>query len=138
MNFERGKPFKSLRGRLPWPLEGKLLARFGGLKGGGPLTWNGWWIGAAEGRPVQAVADGRVVYVGWVQRYGLLVILDHPGPYLTLYGHLQENTVEVGQVVSAGGRIGSAGTSGGHERPGVYFEIRQGTTAIDPARWLAG
>ena len=137
INFEKGKPFTSLKGRLPWPSPGKLQARFGSLKGGGPLTWNGWWIQSPEGGPVQAVADGRVVYVGWVQRYGLLVILDHPGPYLTLYGHVQESAVEVGDVVSAGARIASTGTSGGHEISGVYFEIRQGTTAVDPAKWLS-
>lgn len=136
MKFERGVPFKSQRGRLPWPLKGPLLARFGSAKSGGPLTWSGWWIGGDAGDPVRAVADGRVVYVGWLQRYGLIVILDHPGQYLSLYGHLQEAQVEVGETVSAGTRVASAGASGGHERSGVYFEIREGTNAIDPRPWL--
>lgn len=136
MKFERGVPFKSQRGRLPWPLKGPLLARFGSTKSGGPLTWSGWWIGGSAGDPVRAVADGRVVYVGWLQRYGLIVILDHPGQYLSLYGHLQEAEVEVGETVSAGTRVASAGASGGHERSGVYFEIREGTNAIDPRPWL--
>lgn len=135
--FERGTPFKNLRGRLPWPLRGPLLARFGSTKGEGPLTWSGWWIQSASGTPVRAVADGRAVYVGWVQRYGLVVILDHPGPYLSLYGHLENSTIEVGEVVTAGDSIGRAGNSGGHERSGVYFEIRQGTNAVDPKPWLA-
>lgn len=136
MKFERGVPFKSQRGRLPWPLKGPLLARFGSAKSGGPLTWSGWWIGGDAGDPVRAVADGRVVYVGWLQRYGLIVILDHPGQYLSLYGHLQEAQVEIGETVSAGTRIAAAGASGGHERSGVYFEIREGTNAIDPRPWL--
>lgn len=137
MKYERGTPFKSQRGRLPWPLRGKLLAGFGSPKNGGPLNWSGWWIGATEGTAVRAVADARVVYVGWLQRYGQLVILDHAGPYLTLYGHLQEAVVEVGETVDAGTQLGTAGSSGGHDHPGLYFEIRQGTNAVDPRPWLA-
>lgn len=136
MKFERGTPFKAQRGRLPWPIKGPLIARYGSLKGGGPLTWSGWWIGAETGAPVRAVADGRAVYVGRMQRYGLMVILDHPGQYLSLYAHLDDTEVEVGETVSAGTRIASAGASGGHERSGVYFEIREGTNAIDPRPWL--
>lgn len=136
MKFERGTPFKSQKGRLPWPLKGPLLAKFGSLKGGGPLTWSGWWIGAPNGAPVRAVADGRVVYVGRMQRYGLMVILDHPGQYLSLYGQVDDTDVEVGEVVTAGTRIATAGASGGHEENGVYFEIREGTNAVDPRPWL--
>lgn len=137
MKFERGKPFKAQRGRLPWPLKGPLLARFGTPKGDGPMTWSGWWIKGEAGAPVRAVADGRVVYVGRMQRYGLLVILDHPGQYLSLYGHVQEAEVEIGEVVSAGSRLAAAGNSGGHDQNGVYFEIREGTNAVDPRSWLA-
>lgn len=136
MKFERGTPFKAQKGRLPWPLKGPLIARYGSPKGDGPLTWSGWWIAGETGSPVRAVADGRAVYVGRMQRYGLMVILDHPGQYLSLYGHLEDTEVEVGEIVSAGTRIAAAGSSGGHERSGVYFEIREGTNAIDPRPWL--
>lgn len=136
MKFEKGTPFKAQKGRLPWPLKGPLLAKFGTPKGDGPLTWSGWWIAAETGAPVRAVADGRAVYVGRMQRYGLLVILDHPGQYLSLYAHLDDTEVEVGEVVSAGTRIAAAGASGGHDRSGVYFEIREGTNAVDPRPWL--
>lgn len=136
MKFQRGTPFKAQKGRLPWPLKGPLLARFGSAKGGGPLTWSGWWIASESGAAVRAVADGRAVYVGRMQRYGLMVILDHPGQYLSLYAHLQDTEVEVGEIVSAGTRIAAAGASGGHDRSGVYFEIREGTNAVDPRPWL--
>lgn len=136
MKFERGTPFKAQKGRLPWPLKGPLLARYGSPKGDGPLTWSGWWIAGETGAAVRAVADGRAVYVGRMQRYGLMVILDHPGQYLSLYGHLEDTEVEVGEIVSAGTRIAAAGASGGHARSGVYFEIREGTNAIDPRPWL--
>lgn len=137
MKFERGVPFKTQRGRLPWPLRGPLIAKFGAPKNGGPLTWSGWWISSDPGNPVRAVADGRAVYVGWVQRYGLVVILDHPGQYLSLYGHVEEAQIEVGEVVTAGTRIAGAGSSGGHDQSGVYFEIREGSAAVDPKSWLA-
>lgn len=136
MKYERGTPFKNQRGRLPWPLRGPLIAKFGAPKSGGPLTWSGWWIAGETGSPVRAVADGRAVYVGWVQRYGLVVILDHPGQYLSLYGHVEDAQIEVGEVVTAGTRIAAAGSSGGHEQSGVYFEIREGSAAVDPKSWL--
>lgn len=137
MKYEQGVPFSKQRGHLPWPLRGDLLAQFGeGKAGGGRLKWNGWWIAADEGAPVRAVADARVVYVGQIQRYGLVVILDHAGDYLSLYGHIQSTSSKVGDVVKAGDTIAAAGSSGGHEQTGLYFEIRQGTTPVDPKPWL--
>lgn len=137
MKFEKGKAIGSQKGRLPWPVRGKLLAKYGATKAGGALNWNGWWIAAPQGAPVRAVADGRAVYVGFVQRYGLVVILDHPGEVLSLYGHVQSSSVEVGESIAAGSTIASAGNSGGHEQSGVYFEIRRGTEPVDPSKWLA-
>ncbi|MGQ0502453.1 MAG: murein hydrolase activator EnvC family protein [Panacagrimonas sp.] len=135
--FESGVPFRQLRGHLPWPVRGDLLARFGSAKNDGPLTWRGLWIKSAAGVAVRVVADGRVVYAGHLQRFGLVVIVDHPGQYLSVYGHLQEAQVEVGEPLKAGARVGTAGNSGGHEENGVYFEIREGADPIDPIAWLA-
>jgi murein hydrolase activator len=131
------KPFGSLRGKLPWPVRGKLIARYGEAKAGGKLTWKGHWIGTAEGSAVKAVARGRVVYVGWMHRYGLIVLLEHEGGYYSLYGHTQSAAVAVGNAVRAGQVIARAGSTGGHEQAGVYFELRKGTQAIDPKLWLA-
>ncbi|MES0872904.1 murein hydrolase activator EnvC family protein [Sinimarinibacterium thermocellulolyticum] len=129
-------PLPSLRGKLPWPARGKLIARYGDAKAGGKLTWKGHWIGTAEGAPVKAVARGRVVYVGWLHRYGLIVLLEHDGGYYSLYGHAQSATVKVGDTLRAGQVVARAGTTGGHEQPGVYFELRKGTQAVDPGQWL--
>ncbi|HKY89948.1 MAG TPA: peptidoglycan DD-metalloendopeptidase family protein, partial [Nevskiaceae bacterium] len=138
MKYEQGVPFSDQRGKLPWPLRGTLIAEFGQAKaGGGRMKWNGWWIAAEEGTAVRAVADARVVYVGQIQRFGLVVILDHAGDYLSLYGHVQAAQAQVGDMVKAGDPIAAAGSSGGHEESGVYFEIRRGTTAVDPKSWLA-
>lgn len=131
------KPFVNLRGKLPWPLRGKLLAEYGEVKAGGKLSWKGHWIAAQEGSAVKAVARGRVAYVGWMHRYGLIVLLEHEGGYYSLYGHAQSATVAVGDTVRAGQLIASAGNTGGHEQAGVYFELRKGTEPIDPRKWLA-
>ncbi|HEU0198612.1 MAG TPA: peptidoglycan DD-metalloendopeptidase family protein [Nevskiaceae bacterium] len=129
-------PFAKLRSRLPWPARGALLARYGALRAGGPLTWKGVWIGAASGSPVRAVARGRVAYVGWVSSYGLIVLLQHGGGYYTLYGHNATSDVKVGESVDAGQQIATAGDTGGYRRNGVYFEIRHDGKALNPSAWL--
>ncbi len=131
------KPFASLRGKLPWPVRGKLLAHYGETKAGGRLSWNGHWIAANEGSAVRAVARGRVAYVGWMHRYGLIVLVEHEGSYYSLYGHAQAASVAVGDPIKAGQVIASAGTTGGHDQSGVYFELRKGTQPINPKLWLA-
>ena len=131
------RPFPSQKGKLAWPVRGPLLASYGQPKAGGRLSWNGNWIGADAGAPVRAVSAGRVVYTGWMQRYGLIVILEHEGGYFTLYGHNQGVAHSAGDLVRAGEVIAQAGTTGGHEQSGVYFEVRRGTMALDPKLWLA-
>ncbi|SEQ24872.1 Septal ring factor EnvC, activator of murein hydrolases AmiA and AmiB [Solimonas aquatica] len=129
--------FTRQKGKLPWPLRGPLLARYGQAKADGRLSWNGHWIGGAAGSPVKAVAPGRVAYVGWMHRYGLIVLVEHESGYFSLYGHCQSAAVAAGATISAGQVLAYAGDSGGYDQPGLYFEIRRGTEAVDPAQWLA-
>lgn len=129
------KPFARLRGAMPWPLKGRLLARYGQPKAG-RVRWNGLWIAGPEGASVKAVAPGRVAYTGWMHRYGLIVVLEHEGGYYSLYGHNQDVAVAVGDWVQPGDVIASVGATGGHEKNGLYFELRKGTHPIDPAPWL--
>lgn len=131
------QPFGKLRGKLPWPARGKLISAYGDPKPGGKLTWKGHWISAGEGTPIRAVARGRAVYVGWMHRYGLIVLIEHEGSYYSLYGHAESATVAVGDDISAGETIAKAGNTGGHEQSGVYFELRKGTEPINPTSWLA-
>lgn len=133
-----GEPFATLRGRLPWPARGTILARYGAPKAGGRLRWRGLWIATEAGAPVRAVAMGRVAWVGWMNRYGLLAVVEHDGGYYTLYGHNRQVFKSVGEWVAAGEVLAEAGDTGGQSRPGVYFEIRQGARPVDPARWLGG
>lgn len=130
------KPFPSLKGKLSWPLKGTILARFGAPKVGGKLSWRGLWIGAPAGTPVQAVARGRVVFNGWMHSYGLIVIIEHGNNYYSLYGHTQSTSVSLGELVAPGQILALAGDSGGHEKPGVYLEIRKGRDPVNPQQWL--
>lgn len=130
------KPFASFKGKLPWPLKGKLLARFGDPKAGGRLKWNGLWIAGNEGDAVHAVARGRVAYVGWMHAYGLIAVLEHEGGYYSLYGHNETVAVAVGDWVQVGDTIAAVGATGGHEKSGLYFELRKGTDPVNPRPWL--
>jgi len=132
-----GKAFATLKGKLPWPLKGKLLAQYGQPKSG-RLRWNGLWIAGAEGAPVKAVATGRVAYVGWMHRYGLIAVIEHEGGYYSLYGHNQSVAVNVGDEVNPGDVVCNVGSTGGHEKPGLYFELRKGTEPVNPRPWLKG
>jgi septal ring factor EnvC (AmiA/AmiB activator) len=129
-----GQAFEKVRGRLNWPVAGKITARFGQSRGGG-LKWNGVMIEAARGSPVKALYDGRVAYADWLPGMGLLVIVDHGG-YMSLYAHNEQLYKAVGSAVSGGEAIATVGDSGGRSKPGLYLEIRRGAKAVDPVPWF--
>lgn len=133
-----GGAFSAARGKLPWPVDGRLLARFGDTRGDERTRWDGVMIGAAAGTAVHAVHGGRVVFADWLRGAGLLVILDHGDGYLSLYGHNQTLLKSAGDVVKAGEAISTVGTSGGQDTPALYFAIRQQGRATDPAQWCRG
>lgn len=131
-----GGPFAKARGRLPWPVDGRLVARFGSARGGDSRAkWDGVLIGAPEGSSVRAVHGGRVVFADWLRGAGLLVILDHGNGYLSLYGHNQRLLKSAGDIVQAGESIATVGNSGGQDTPALYFAIRQQGRPTDPAQW---
>ncbi len=128
--------FAGSRGKLPWPVNGRLLARYGTQRGDDArTTWDGVLIGAAAGSQVRAVSGGRVVFADWLRGSGLLVILDHGNGYLSLYGHNQSLLKDAGDIVKAGEPIATVGTSGGQDTPALYFAIRQQGRPSDPAQW---
>jgi septal ring factor EnvC (AmiA/AmiB activator) len=130
-------PFEPLRGKLPWPVQqGRVLARFGQPRAGGSMRWQGMLIGTDRGARVRAPFAGRVVYADWLPGMGLMVVLDHGGGYLSLYGHNEEIFRKVGDAISAGEVIGSVGDTGGHNEPALYFEVRRGRQPVDPEIWL--
>jgi septal ring factor EnvC (AmiA/AmiB activator) len=133
-DFARGQ------GRLDWPLRGTLVGRFGPEKHprwGTTTLNNGVDIEAPVGSPVHSVAKGRVDYTSEdFGTYGQMVILNHGDGYYTLYGHLSEILVSVGQEVQAGQVIARSGDTGSLRGPILHFEVRKGGTPLDPGDWL--
>lgn len=131
------QPFARVRGKLPWPVKGPLLARFGQLRSGGPLKWQGVVISADRGVQVRAPFPGRVVYADWLPGLGLLIVLDHGGGFMSLYGHNEQLYRKVGERVEAGDALSAVGDASGFGKPGLYLEIRKGRDTLDPLQWLA-
>jgi len=132
--------FGRAEGSLDWPLRGNLIGHFGPEthpKWGTVTPNNGVDIEAAIGTPVHAVARGRVEYTSEdYGTYGQMIILNHGDGYFTLYGHLSEIDVAVGQEVESGRTIARSGDSGSLKGPILHFEVRKGGTSLDPEDWL--
>ena len=131
--------FGTLRGRLPWPTEGRVVSAFGAQvhpRFGTRTFRNGVDIEAGEGRDVAAVYAGHVVYTGWFKGYGNLIILDHDNEYFTLYAHVADILVKEGDDVKQGQRIGTVGDTGSLEGPRLYFEVRYQGKPQNPEQWL--
>ena len=129
-------PFARVRGKLPWPVKGGLLARFGQARGGG-LKWQGVLIGSARGSQVRAPYAGRVMYADWLPGLGLLLVIDHGGGFMSLYGNNEELFRKVGDRVAAGDVIGAVGEGSASHGSGLYFEVRKGRQPLDPLQWLS-
>ena len=95
-------------------------------------------IGAAYGASIVAADGGTVTIAGLNGGYGKCVMIDHGNGYYTLYGHMSSIAVSVGQSVSKGETIGYVGSTGVSTGPHLHFEIRQGTTILDPENWFTG
>lgn len=131
--------FVQMKGKLPWPVAGRLDAHYQDLRAGAEagVRWNGVTIEAERGAKVRATYFGRVVYADWLQGLGLLMIIGHSGNYMTLYGHAEVLYKSVGDWVSPGDVIAALSDSGGAS-PQLYFEIRDGRKPVDPRIWLRG
>jgi len=131
--------FAAMRGRLPWPVQGRMTARYQDSRANSAsgLRWNGVLIETARGAKVRAPYFGRVVYADWLQGLGLLLIIGHKGNYMTLYGHTEVLYKSVGDWVAPGDVIAGLGETGG-AAPQLYFEIREGRAPKDPKVWLKG
>ena len=127
------KAFARLKGKLPWPVKGKLIKNFGDKRS--DSQWAGVLIKAKEGRDIKAIAHGRVVYADWLRGYGLLTIIDHGKGYMTLYAFNQSLYKSLGDNVDAGTIIASVGSSGGQAEAGLYFGVRKKGRSVNPIKW---
>ncbi|MCX7679422.1 MAG: M23 family metallopeptidase [Spirochaetes bacterium] len=122
-----------------WPVKGEITSSFGSRIS--PISGKrgfhtGLDIGCPMDSPVKAAADGKVIFSGWKEIYGNMIILKHTDGYITVYGHNRENLVKEGDVVKAGDVIGKSGTTGASTGPHVHFEIRKHLTPLNPLRFL--
>ena len=131
------EPFPSLRNKLPWPAQGKVISRFGDKYADGKLRRNGLLIQTSEEAEVKAIHYGRVVFANWLRGFGLITIIDHGDGYMTLYGHSSSLFTSPGDWVAAGEAIAQAGRTGGTDTPALYFEVRHNGKPDNPGRWLA-
>jgi septal ring factor EnvC (AmiA/AmiB activator) len=129
--------FEAMRGKLPWPVPGRMTARYQDVRSiaASGLRWNGTLIETTRGAKVRAPYFGRVVYADWLQGLGLLLIIGHSNNYLTLYGHAEVLYKSVGDWVAPGDVIAGLSDSNG-VAPRLYFEIRDGRKPVDPKIWL--
>ena len=132
-----GRAFQTLKGKLKLPTRGELQGRFGRPREDGGVTWKGLFIRADVGQTVKAVADGRVVYADWLRGFGNLLIVDHGGGYMSLYGNNDSLLKQVGEKTQSGETVASVGSSGGALESGVYFELRHEGKPFDPMSWVA-
>lgn len=133
--FEDMPPFNTLKGKLIWPVKGKLLKRYGANKKGGDLKWQGVLIDAETGTNVTSISTGKIVFADWFRNLGLLIIIDHGDGFMSLYGHNQNLLKNTGDWVLAGETIATVGDSGGQSDTALYFEIRKGAKPLNPSHW---
>ncbi len=130
-----GGNFSTVRGKLPWPVNGRLIAHFGSARGDTRSKWDGVLISSQAGTQVRAIHPGRVVFADWLRGAGLLVIVDHGDGYLSLYGHNQSILSRPGDMVQTGQAISTVGNTGGQDQAALYFAIRQKGKPADPTQW---
>jgi septal ring factor EnvC (AmiA/AmiB activator) len=133
-------PLNERRGRLAWPIEGRVITAFGVERHpefNTVVQNKGVEISPGQGKSlILAVHPGKVVYADYFQGYGNLLIVDHGMTYYTLYGHCSEFLAAVGDVVRTGQPVAVIGDTGSLKGECLYFEIRYKTKALDPLQWL--
>jgi len=134
-----GKSLSSFKGKLPWPVDGKVAIPYGSQKDpqfNTPIFRSGAYIRADDNAYAKAVYNGKVVFAEWFKGYGQLVIVNHGDGYHTLYGSLSEIFTKVGDIIKGQQAVGRVGNSGILNSPGLYFELRYKGKPLDPLQWL--
>ncbi|MFQ5559012.1 MAG: murein hydrolase activator EnvC family protein [Nitrospinota bacterium] len=135
----RGLLFKRRKGRLPWPVKGKLISSFGKVydkKFKARSFNNGIEIRVRKGYPVKAVFGGKIIFADWFRGYGKLIVLDNGDGFYTLYGHLDKLLKNAGDKIQTGDTLGLSGDTDSMNGNALYFGIRAGGKPVNPRRWL--
>lgn len=131
--------FFRLKGKLPWPVTGKILVPYGSQRDPQfktPVFKNGLHIKAEENSSAKAVHKGKVVFADWFKGYGQLIIISHGEGYHTLYANLSELFHKTGDIINEQEAVGIVGEAGALNANALYFEIRYKGKPLDPAQWL--
>lgn len=131
--------FRARKGQLSYPADGLVEVGFGKVvnpRFNTVTVQKGIDLRAPLGAEVRSVGPGTIVFSGWLKGYGNLVIVDHGGEYHSLYAHLANSQVEVGNEVEEGEAVGQVGDTGSLKGAYLYFEIRRRGQAVDPLPWL--
>jgi len=122
-----------------WPVHGRVISPFGGKTNGAQAQNDGINVAVPEGTPVKAAEDGVVAYAGnELKGYGNLVLVRHSNGYVSAYANASELLVKRGDTVKRGQTIARAGQTGNVDSPQLHFEIRKGSTPVDPSKYLSG
>jgi len=124
--------FSQLKGRIEPAVKGRVISNYGSTREG-QLKWQGQRIKANPSSAVRAIADGQVVFAGWLKGQGMITLIDHGENYLSLYGNSELLYVEDGQWVSTGDTI--ARLSEIAEDATLYFELSRNGRPINPKPW---
>ncbi len=128
------------RRRLPsfrWPVHGRVIAAFGARPNG--VQNDGINLAVPEGTPIKAADDGVVAYAGnELKGYGNLVLIRHANGYVSAYANASQLLVKRGDSIKRGQVIAHAGQTGNVTSPQLHFEIRKGSTPVDPTKYLSG
>lgn len=122
--------------KIIWPVEGRIIRKFGTQDSQSKLIWKSILIQAKHGSPVKAVASGTVLFAHWMTGYGQLVIIDHGHGYLSLYGRNERLNTKKGDIVNQGQTIGWVGNTGGFDESALYFSIRHHGEPVNPYNFL--
>lgn len=129
------RPAKRSSSKFLKPVRGKVISKYGAKKSG--LHNDGINIAAARGTAVKAAENGVVVYAGSALKgSGNLILVRHDGQWMTAYAHLDHIGVKEGQRVTRGRSIGRVGSTGSVSTPQLHFEVRRGTSAMNPLKYL--
>ncbi|MBT3252587.1 MAG: peptidoglycan DD-metalloendopeptidase family protein [Candidatus Marinimicrobia bacterium] len=140
MTMDQAKgEFAKHKGKLSWPVQGKLVGRFGPQKNEklGTVTTNpGIDIAAPKGKGVRAVLDGIVVAITWIPGYGNTMIVDHGDSYYTVYAHIDNIQVNMNGYVLRDQVIAQVSDTGSLDGARLHFEVWRGKNKVDPLKWL--
>jgi len=130
---------RKLKGKLAWPIKGKIVASYRSRPVAGRPRITGVQMSPrsskAKGRQVKAIVGGQVRYADWFGGYGLMMIVDHGDGLISVYAHNDALYWQTGDWVEAGDLLAEAGSTGWIEDIRLYFEVRDRGKPVNPARW---